>query len=64
MTLMNSVFKSPVHVPNTFSTMSSNVLRVPTWPSHTSVRGTHPWGYNSTAQATDTLQGHVSLERV
>jgi hypothetical protein len=41
-----------------------NVLRVPTWPNHTSVPGTHLYASNGTAQATDALQGHVSLERV
>ncbi len=50
----------PGHV---LGSISDNVLRVPTWPNHTSVPGTHLRAYNSTAQATDTLQGHVSLER-
>ena len=40
-----------------------NVLRVPTWPNHTSVPDTHLHAYNSTAQGTDELQGHVPLER-
>jgi hypothetical protein len=34
--------------------------RGPTTPTF---RGTHLAGYNSTAKATDTPQGHVSLER-
>ena len=43
--------------------MSENVSRVPTWPHHTSVPGNRPGAYNGTARATNTLQGHVSLER-
>ena len=36
---------------------------MPTWPNHTSVPATYLAGFISTALATDTLQGHVSLER-
>ena len=43
--------------------MLDNVLRVPTWPHHTSAPGTQPCVYNGAAQATHKLQGHVSLKR-
>ena len=43
--------------------LPDNVLRVPTWPNHTSVPATYLAGFISTALATDTLQGHLSLER-
>jgi len=45
------------------SGMASNVLRVPTWPHHTS-RGRQPSARDiSTAHATYPPWGHVSLER-